>query len=54
MKNLTKQEISKRILKDGKPLSLDLFSYDAKTKIISTDEDCLVFNFKDLHEYRIL
>ena len=33
---MTKEEVQKRVLQNGEPLSLDLFSWDVKTKTGST------------------
>jgi hypothetical protein len=45
---ITKEEIQKRVLKDGKPLELDKFTWCEKTNTFSTTEDGLVLDFSDL------
>ena len=45
MKKLNKKEIQKRVLQNGKPLSLKKFSWDEKTKTFSSQEDNLVLDF---------
>jgi hypothetical protein len=42
---MNKEEVSKRVLKNGNPLSLDLFSWDEKTNTFSSNEDNLVIDF---------
>ena len=48
MNIITKEEIQQRVLKDGKPLELDLFTWDENTRTFSTKEDHLVLDFSDL------
>ena len=43
---MKKEEISKRVLKDGKPLDLDLFTWDESTRTFSSSVDGLVLYFK--------
>jgi len=42
---MTKKEVQKRVLKKGKPLDLDKFEWDEKTKTFSTKECSLVIDF---------
>lgn len=44
-----KKEIQKRVLKNGKPLSLDLFEWDEKTNTFSSNEDILVLDFRNIN-----
>jgi hypothetical protein len=44
---MTKIEVQQRVLQFGKPLSLELFSWDENTKVFSTDKDSLVIDFFD-------
>jgi hypothetical protein len=44
---MTKIEVQQRVLQFGKPLSLELFSWDENTKVFSTNEDSLVIDFFD-------
>ena len=43
---MTKQEVSQRVLQNGKPLSEDKFTWDCETKTFSTKESNLVIFFK--------
>ena len=45
---LTKREVQQRVLQNGKPLALSKFSWDAKTKTLSSMEDNLVIDFKNI------
>jgi hypothetical protein len=45
---ITKEEIQRRVLKNGKPLELDKFTWCEKTNTFSTTEDGLVLDFSDL------
>src|SRR6056297_1982469 len=45
---MTKQEVSKRVLKDGQPLSLYLFEWDSDNKVFSSSENGLVLDFKGI------
>jgi hypothetical protein len=45
---MTKLEVQKRILKNDKPLDLDLFSWDEKTNIFSSKVEGLVLDFSDI------
>jgi hypothetical protein len=42
---MEKEEIQQRVLKNGKPLSMDLFKWDEKTNTFSSNENGLVLNF---------
>ena len=42
---MTKEEVSQRVLQNGKPLSLDKFNWDEETKTFSTKESYLVVDF---------
>ena len=48
MSTLTKREVQKRVLKDGKSLKLDLFSWDENTRTFSSNEHSLVLDFSGL------
>ena len=50
MKKLNKKEIQKRVLQNGKPLSLKKFSWDGKTKTFSSEEDNLVIDFFNIDD----
>lgn len=43
---MTKLEVQKRVLKNGKPLDLELFTWDEKTKTFSSTENGLVLDFR--------
>ena len=45
---MTKQEIQKRVSKNGKSLSLDDFEWDEKTNTFSSVERLLALNFSDI------
>ena len=45
---MNKYKVQKRVLKNGKPLSLDKFTWDEKTRTFSSDEDGLVIDFSDV------
>jgi len=47
-KTLTKEEVQQRILKNGKPLDMDRFNWDGKTRTFSSDEYGLVIDFSDI------
>ena len=49
MTNLTKIEVQKRVLLDGKPLDLDKFNWDGETKTFSSRECYLVFDFANIN-----
>jgi len=49
MTNLTKIEVQKRVLLDGKPLDLDKFNWDEETKTFSSRECYLVFDFANIN-----
>ena len=42
---MTKKEVQQRVLQNGKPLSLDKFEWDEKTKTFSSNENDLVLDF---------
>ena len=42
---MTKKEVQQRVLQNGKPLPLDKFEWDEKTKTFSSNEDGLVLDF---------
>ena len=44
---MTKQEVQKRVLLNGKPLDLDKFEWDEKTNTFSSQEDNLVLDFRN-------
>lgn len=46
---MTKLEVQQRVLKDGKPLDLDLFTWDEKANVFSSLEDGLVLDFKNIN-----
>ena len=50
MKNLTKIEVQQRVLQNGKPLDLNKFEWDEKTKTFSSSENDLVLDFIDIHD----
>ena len=45
---MTKQEVSQMVLQDGKPLSMDKFSWDKKARVFSTTESWLVVDFRSI------
>ena len=45
---MTKIEIQNRILKNGKQLDLDLFSWDKNTRTFSSKENNLILDFSDI------
>ena len=45
---MTKEDVQKRVLKDGKLLALDKFSWDEKTLTFSSAENGLVLDFSDV------
>ena len=49
MTNLTKIEVQKRVLLDGKPLDLYKFNWDGETKTFSSRECYLVFDFANIN-----
>ena len=49
MKKMTKEEVQKRVLKGGEPLSLNLFDWDAETNTFSSREDNLVIDFSGVY-----
>jgi hypothetical protein len=42
---MNKLEVQKRVLKNGEPLSEDLFTWDGNTRTFSSEEDSLVLDF---------
>ena len=46
---MTKQEIQQKVLQNGKPLSLNKFTWDEKTNTFSTNKNNLVFDFNDIY-----
>lgn len=46
---MNKQDIQKRVLQNGEPLSLDKFEWDEESKVFSTRENNLVLGFPDVH-----
>jgi len=48
---MTKEEVQQRVLKDGKPLDLDKFNWDEKTRTFSSSDNGLVIDFKDIYSY---
>jgi hypothetical protein len=42
---MTKKEVQQRVLQNGKPLPLDKFEWDEKTKTFSSNENDLVLDF---------
>ena len=51
---LTKEQVQNRVLKNGEPLSLDLFSWDEKTRTFSSYENGLVLDFKGLNNINFI
>ena len=45
---MKKEEVQQRVLKDGKPLDINLFDWDEKTKTFTTAEGNLVIGFSGL------
>ena len=48
MEILTKREVQKRVLKDGKPLDLNLFEWNEETRTFDSPIDGLVLDFKGI------
>ena len=46
---MTKLEVQKRVLKEGKPLDLDVFNWDEKTNTFSSNEHRLVIDFNSIN-----
>jgi len=46
--NLTKEQVQQRVLKNGKPLDMDKFNWDGKTRTFSSEEYGLVIDFSDM------
>ena len=49
----TKKEIQQRVLKNGKPLSLNKFCWDGNSKTFSSNEDGLVVDFANMNSATI-
>ena len=47
---MSKKEVQKRVLQNGKPLSLSLFSWDEKTKTFTSKEAYLVIDFSGIND----
>ena len=47
-RNMNKNEVQKRVLKDGKPLALDAFTWDERTCTFSSEEHGLVIDFSGI------
>ena len=47
---MDKKQVQQRVLKDGKPLSLDLFTWDEETKTFSSKMNGLVLDFKGISD----
>lgn len=47
---MEKKEVQRRVLKNGKPLAFNKFSWDKKTNTFSSKEDGLVIDFRDINE----
>jgi len=45
---LTKEQVQQRVLQNGKPLSLNKFTWDQETRTFSSSEDGLVIDFKGI------
>lgn len=49
MTKLTKEQVQQRVLKDGKPLALDLFTWDEETSTFSSKEERLILDFSGIN-----
>ena len=47
---MTKKEVQKRVLQNGKPLALSKFTWDEDTKTFSSSEHHLILNFKEIND----
>ena len=47
---MDKKEVQQRVLKDGQPLPLKLFTWDEKTKVFTSTEENLVIGFKGIND----
>ena len=47
---MDKEEVRLRVSKDGKPINLDDFSWDAETKTFSSTLDGLLIDFFDIDD----
>ena len=45
---MTKKEVQQRVLKNGRPLDLDLFEWDEKTNTFSSNENVLMLDFRNV------
>jgi hypothetical protein len=45
MEQLTKEQVQKKVLKNGEPLGMNLFEWDKKTNTFSSEENYLVLDF---------
>ena len=50
--NLTKEEVQKRVLKDGNPLDLDMFDWDEDSRTFKTYVGGLVIDFIDINNIK--
>jgi len=48
---MTKQEVQKRVLQNGKPLDLDKFEWDEKTNTFTTQENDLMLDFDNMDNF---
>ena len=48
---MTKQEVQKRVLQNGKPLDLDKFEWDEKTNTFTTQENDLMLDFGNIDNF---
>ena len=47
---MNKEEVQKRVLRNGEPLSLELFTWDESTRTFASGEDDLVIDFADVDD----
>ena len=50
---MNKKEVQKRVLKDGKQLSIDLFSWCEDTRTFSSYKDRMVVDFSGVDQFTI-
>jgi len=50
MEQLTKEQVQKKVLKNGEPLGIDLFEWDKKTNTFSSEENYLVLDFNFVND----